>query len=189
MPVLKRNACRSKYRASPCTLPLFNIDLPSLNILLCFVLKEKLESMKKKWLLALGILFLIGVIAAVLIYIFVYNKPQPNYAKKDADYTIKATELFREFRENASKASTKYTGKVLAVEGVLSAVENSNSQIIAVFALADGIFGDEGIRCAFIPEHADEAIETPPGTAVIIKGYCTGYNDTDVIMEHCSMVK
>lgn len=154
-----------------------------------FSVKGKIDFMKRKWVMALGILFVIGVIAAVLIYIFVYNKPQPDYAKKDPDITVTAAELFGQFRENPSQASTKYTGKVLAVKGELSSVENTDSQIIGVFALDEGMFGEEGIRFAFIPEYSDEVIETPPGSSITIKGFCTGYNDTDVIMEHCSIVK
>jgi hypothetical protein len=145
--------------------------------------------MKKKWLAAIGILAIIGIIAAVLIYIFIYNKPQPDYSKIKPDYTVNAEELFTEFQSDISTASAKYTGKVLAVEGNLSSIEKSDSLLIAVFAIDEGLFGEEGIRFAFIPELTAEIESIAPGTPVTIKGYCTGYNDTDVIMEHCSLMK
>lgn len=145
--------------------------------------------MKKRILPVILILFVIGIIAAVLIYIFVYNKPQPDYAKKDADYTLKATELFSEFKTDAAASNARYNGKVLAVKGNLSGVETADSLTIAVFALQEGMFGDEGIRCALIPEYAQEIKSIQPGTEITMKGYCTGFNDTDVIMEHCSLVK
>lgn len=144
--------------------------------------------MKKKWFLVLGSLALVGIIAAVLVYIFVYNKPQPDYSTKEADFTLPATELFHEFRNDPAVAGAKFNGKVLAVQGNLSAVEIADSLTIAVFAIEEGLFGDEGIRFAFIPEHAESIRNTPPQSAITIKGYCTGFNDTDVIMEHCSLV-
>ncbi len=145
--------------------------------------------MKKKWLAAIGIIALIGIIAAVLIYIFVYNKPQPDYAKKKPDFTLKAEQLFTEFKADPSVAGTKYNGKVLAIEGNLNSIEKNDSLLIAVFAIEEGMFGDEGIRFSFIPEYMSDIETIAPGTAVTIKGYCTGYNDTDVIMEHCSLIK
>ncbi|HLO92512.1 MAG: OB-fold protein [Chloroflexota bacterium] len=145
--------------------------------------------MNKKVLLAGSILAVLGIIAAVLIYIFVYNKPQPDFAKEKADYTVKAAELFSEFKTDAKDSNTRYTGKVVAITGKLTGVEKTDSLSIAVFALQEGMFGDEGIRCALIPEHANDVNNISPGTEITLKGYCTGFNDTDVIMEHCSLVK
>ncbi len=145
--------------------------------------------MKKNWILILGSLAIIGVIAAILIYIFVYNKQQPDYSKANPDYTLNGEELFREFRNNPDAAAEKYNGKVLAIEGNLYSVESTDSLTIAVFAIEEGMFGDEGIRFAFIPEFASKIASTPPESLVTIKGYCTGFNDTDVIMEHCSLVE
>ncbi len=145
--------------------------------------------MKKKWLAALRIIALIGIIAAILVYIFVYNKPQPDYAKEKPDFTLNAEQLFKEFQSNPTTAGAKYNGKVLAVDGNLNSIEKSDSLLIAVFAVEEGMFGDEGIRFSFIPELRSEIESVAPGTAITIKGYCTGYNDTDVVMEHCSLVK
>ncbi|HLN53870.1 MAG TPA: hypothetical protein VK212_09185 [Lentimicrobium sp.] len=143
--------------------------------------------MKKKWLAALGILAGIGVIAAVLIYVFVYNKPQPDYSKEKPDFMLNAESLFREFQADPAKASARYNGKVLEVTGSLSSVYKGDSLVIAVFAIDEGMFGEEGIRFAFIPEFASQVESVAPGTSISIKGYCTGFNDTDVIMEHCSL--
>jgi hypothetical protein len=49
------------------------------------------------------------------------------------------------------------------------------------------MFGDEGIRCAMLPNHAQN-IASFIGSDVRLKGYCTGFNETDVIMEKCSIV-
>lgn len=143
---------------------------------------------KRLWAVALA-LAVIGIIAAVLVYIFVYNKPQPDFAKKEADYSVEARSLFEEFRNNPQQAAARYNGKVLAVKGSLSSVEVSDSLTIAVFAIEEGMFGDEGIRFTFIPGKAAGIASVPPNTEVTIKGYCTGFNDTDVILEHCTLVE
>lgn len=145
--------------------------------------------MKKNWILILGSLAIIGVIAAMLVYIFVYNKQQPDYSKAKPDFALNGAELFKEFRSNPVAAAEKYNGKVLSIEGNLNSVESTDSLTIAVFAIEEGMFGDEGIRFAFIPEFAAKIASTPPESLVTIKGYCTGFNDTDVIMEHCSLVE
>jgi hypothetical protein len=143
--------------------------------------------MKRKWIAALGILISIAVLAAVLVYFFVYNKPQPDYAKKKPDFEVSAADLLAEFKNNTETANQKYNGKVLLVSGVLSYVEQSDSLLIAVFAIEVGLFGDEGVRMAFIPEFNDEISAVLPGSQISVKGYCTGYNEVDVIMEHCSI--
>lgn len=145
--------------------------------------------MKRKLLTVVFLMAVIGIIAAVLIYIFVYNKPQPDFAKAKPDYSLKAAELFSEFKTDANASNARYGGKVVAVSGNLSGIEITDSLTVAIFALQEGMFGDEGIRCALIPAYADEVSIITPGTEITLKGYCTGFNDTDVILEHCSLVK
>lgn len=145
--------------------------------------------MKKKWLGIAGVLAATGLLAGLFVYFFVYNKPHIDYSKVSPDIESTATKVFEEFRSNPSASSSKYNGKVLLISGELSAVEQTDSLTIAVFSFEEGLFGSEGIRCTMIPEHANEITNTPPGSAIMLKGYCTGYNDTDVIMEYCSIVK
>lgn len=145
--------------------------------------------MKKKWLMILGILAGIGLIGALLVYFFVYNKPHTDYSKTKPDFEIKAAALFGEFRTNKVASSKKYPGKVISITGELNAIEQTDSLTIAIFGFEEGMFGSEGVRCTMIPEHSAEIIDIAPGTSITIKGYCTGYNDTDVILEHCSLVK
>jgi len=144
--------------------------------------------MKRRLLIVVLALAVVGIIAAVLVYVFVYNKPQPDYATEKADYELEARSLFDEFRNNPQEAAARYNGKVLAVKGSLSSVETSDSLTIAVFAIEEGMFGDEGIRFAFIPGKAAGISSVTLNTEVTIKGYCTGFNDTDVILEHCTLV-
>jgi hypothetical protein len=142
----------------------------------------------KKWIKILGILFVVGVAAAIAGYVFVYNKPHPDYDKLKADYTVQANILYNEFMADAMTASAKYNGKMLNIEGELSETEASDSTSIAYFVLEEGIFGNQGIRISMMPDYAADLAKKSKGDQVIIKGLCAGFNDTDVVLEHGSLV-
>jgi hypothetical protein len=141
----------------------------------------------KTWIKIFTVVVVLGIIGAGLGYKYIYNKPHRNYEKASPDFSLTGTELFTEFKSSPQTAGERYTGKVLAISGTLSAVETPDSLTIAVFAFYEGMFGEEGIRCSMLPGHAG-AISDFVGAEVKIKGYCTGYNETDVIMEKCSIV-
>jgi hypothetical protein len=67
-------------------------------------------------------------------------------------------------------------------------VETPDSLTIVVFALGEGMFGDEGIRLTMLDNHSQAAIALLKDASATLKGYCTGYNGTDVILEKCSIV-
>ena len=142
----------------------------------------------KKWIKILGILFVVGIAAAIAAYVFIYNKPHPSYDKLKADYTIQANILYNEFVMDAMTASAKYNGKMLNIEGILSETEVSDSTSIAYFVLEEGVFGNQGIRISMMPDYAAGLAKKNKGDQVTIKGLCAGFNDTDVILEHGSMV-
>ncbi|MGM0565624.1 MAG: OB-fold protein [Bacteroidota bacterium] len=129
---------------------------------------------------------IVGLIGAFAVYHFVYNKPHKDYAKEEAAYALKAEALFNEFVDNSQKANEKYTGKVVQISGTPDKVENTDSTLVLVFAFAEGMFGDEGIRCHMSPEYQNPDDLNLSGN-MTLKGFCTGYNDTDVILEHCSV--
>lgn len=141
----------------------------------------------KTWVKITLILVALGFIGAGLGYKFVYNKPHINYEKASTDFSLAGSELFSQFKGSTQQASEKYTGKVLEISGKLNSVETPDSLTIAVFTLDEGMFGDEGIRCVMLPNHA-EKISQFIGMDIKLKGYCTGYNETDVIMEKCSII-
>jgi hypothetical protein len=143
----------------------------------------------KTWIKILIGLFITGIIAAVLVYFFVYNKPHPNYEKMDADYSIPAEVLYHDYSSDKTNAGNKYNGKVIAVSGKLSRVEVIDSLTICVFVFNKGVFGDEGLRCTMLPNFREQAKNFHPDGEVHLKGYCTGFNDTDVILEKCSIVQ
>ena len=141
-----------------------------------------------KWIKIIAVLAILGVLAGVLGYFFVYNKPHTDFEKAEADYRLSGKDLFTQYRTNRTAAEQVYNGKVLEVTGAVSYVEQPDSLTIVVFALSEGMFGDEGIRFTMLESHSKDASALTANDPVTIKGYCTGYNDTDVILEKCSIV-
>jgi hypothetical protein len=142
----------------------------------------------KSWVKVILTLFILGVIVAVLVYIFIYNKPQPNYEKKIPQYVLNAQELYHSFADNKINAEKKFNGQVIEVKGELNKIEVNDSLVVAVFVFNQGLFGDEGIRCTFLPKYYEAGSILKSGEEVSIKGFCTGYNETDVILIHCSII-
>jgi len=142
-----------------------------------------------KWVKILVVLVILGMIGGLGGYIFIYNKPHVNYEKSKVDYSLSGEDLFAEYTSHRHEAENKYNGKVLEVSGYVNAIENPDSQTIVVFVLSDGLFGDEGIRFSMLQKYNAKANALIPGTRVSIKGYCTGYNDTDIIFEKCSITQ
>jgi hypothetical protein len=142
----------------------------------------------KTWVkLAVG-LVLVGILVITAVYFFIYNKPHTNYETADVSYHVSVQELYQSFVEDRILADSLYTGEVLIIEGPVTRIEAFGSLVIAVFALNEGMFGEEGVRCTFLPKFNDKISQIEDGDFLKIKGYCTGYNDSDVILEHCSLI-
>lgn len=142
----------------------------------------------KTWVKIILGLAVVGIIALFLVYKFVYNKQHPDYENAEAQFSMTATELFQAFKTNKDAASTKYNGKMITLTGKLSKVESADSLVIAVFVFSQGDFGDEGVRCTMLKKFNDAADKLQPDGDFMVKGYCTGYNETDVILEKCSII-
>lgn len=142
----------------------------------------------KTWMkIGLG-LVVIGIIGAVVVYKFVYNKPHPDYETVTADFRIEAKQLFSEFKSDETAAGQKYNGKVIEISGIPTSIEDADSMLIVVFAFEEGVFGSEGIRITMLPKFNDQLKDNPLEN-ITLKGFCTGFNDTDVIFEKGSIVK
>ncbi|MCF8304778.1 MAG: OB-fold putative lipoprotein [Bacteroidales bacterium] len=139
-----------------------------------------------KWLKIIIILAIIGVLAGLGVYFFLYNKPHPDYAEEKPEYKLEAQELFEAFTGNRKQAEKKYNGKIIQISGTPDKVQKTDSLTIVVFAFEQGMFGNEGVRCTMLPAYV-EASKNVAGQNTVIKGYCSGYNDSDVILEHCSL--
>ncbi|MGE5424731.1 MAG: OB-fold protein [Syntrophothermus sp.] len=142
----------------------------------------------KLWLKIILGLFILGIIAAALVWKFYINKPQPDYEELKPDYAMTAAELYKNFINHPGEANKLYLGKIIEVTGQLNKIETTDSLVTAVFVFDKGMFGDAGLRCTMMKKFNDEARKLKTDGNVKLKGYCTGYNEgSDVIMEHCSL--
>jgi hypothetical protein len=143
--------------------------------------------MKKNLIIIAAILVLTGA-AAFIVYKYVYNKPHPDYVQAQTEVKINAKRLWVDYSMNKDIADPKYTGKVIEVTGLIMRTETADNLVIVVFAFKRGDFGDEGIRITMLPEFARAAQGINPFKNVTIKGFCTGYNGQDIIMENGSII-
>lgn len=132
------------------------------------------------------VVILLGIIGAIAVYLYV-NKPHPDYAGLEPDYTLRAESLYYEFKENPESAAAKYNGKMIKITGKPYSTEKADTMLIIVYAFEEGLFGAEGIRCSVLPEFKKKINENNFSDDFSIKGFCVGYNDTDVILEKCSI--
>lgn len=146
--------------------------------------------MKRKIIIKAAIaLFVIGLVSAGLVYQFVINKPHRDYEKAKPAYIVSASDLFDSFRANRELAEQKYNGQVVMLSGKIDKIEVSESLVTGVFVFDQGMFGDEGIRCTMLPQHAPSLKSMDEGSDIQLKGYLTGYNETDIILEQCSVIR
>ena len=143
----------------------------------------------KKWIIILLSLIAIGAIVAVIFYKFYVNKAHKDIENADADYKLKTEVLYKEYTSTKAHADSLYNGKVVQISGKVDKIETSDTLVIAVFTFAKDDFGDAGIRCTMLKKHNEDAKKIAVGTVISVKGLCSGYNDTDVILEKCSIVK
>lgn len=142
----------------------------------------------KNWLKVFALAAVVGIIAIAYMWFFVYNKPHKNIEKAKPDYELTAEDCYNHYYMGKNSEAKNYTGKVLQITGTPTSVEKNDTTSVVVFAFNSGMFGDEGIRCTMLPKYNETAVSQ--GSEIItIKGYCAGYNDTDVILEQCSIIK
>lgn len=127
-----------------------------------------------------------GVLVGAYVYFFMLNKSHPDYENLEADLNISAIELYKDCQNGNA---LKYTGKILEVYGTPTHVETADTRIILVYVYNEGLFGPEGIRATLLPDFNEKTIEVDLSQPILIKAYCTGFNDTDVILEKASIIQ
>jgi hypothetical protein len=141
----------------------------------------------KKWIKILAVLAVIGIAAVSYVYVFVYNKAHPDYAQLEPKISLTAEHCFTTFRTNESEANERFVGKMIQLSGNLNQIEHAEDQTIFYFILSEGMFGNEGVRVSMLPH--EQLSNITAGENITLKGFCTGYNQTDVILEHGSVIQ
>ena len=143
--------------------------------------------MSKKMKYLLGALCVV-IIGAIIVYLYI-NKPHPSYEKLKPQFTVAPKAIYDEYKANGKATALKYNGKMVELKGAISKIENSDTLVTIVFAFSQGLFGDEGVRCAMLPKLNATIKGMKQGDAVDLKGLCQGFNETDVIFEKCSLIQ
>jgi hypothetical protein len=145
--------------------------------------------MKKLIRIAL-ILVALGLISAALVWKFYINKPHEDIENATPAYQMTADEIWKQYNSNLKTADSLYTGKVIEISGNLSRTDKADSMVYAVFVMeADSMFGDKSVRCEMLQKYNAEITALPKDTPVKLKGFCTGFDQTDIKFDKCSPVK
>lgn len=139
----------------------------------------------KRFIKIIVVLFVAGVLAAAYVWFFVYNKPHRDFEKAKPVIVESARQCYQNFKANPRASES---GKVIELYGLPAGIEHSDSLVVVVFAFQKGMFGNEGIRCTVLPNFRKATTELSLHDTLYIKGFCSGYNGTDVILEDCSII-
>jgi len=144
----------------------------------------------KKLLKIAVILAVIGVVVAALVWKFYVNKPHEDVESSTPVYSIATEEIWKQYNADLKNADSLYTGKVIELTGKLNRTDKSDTLVYAVFVMeVDSMFGDKSVRCEMLQKYNNEASALPKDAPVKIKGFCTGFDQTDIKFNKCSIVK
>jgi len=131
------------------------------------------------------LVLLMGVVSIGFVA-YMYNKPHKNIASTQPDYSLTATEIYREFEETEPQANERYLNKVVAITGKLSGIE-ANEKGDPVLVLETGT-ALGGVRCTMESGQTQQIATLQEGGEVQVKGICTGML-LDVILIQCVLIK
>ena len=142
-----------------------------------FEIKLNILQMKinrRKLVKVVGILALAGIIiigGGTAYYMF--NMPHRNVQSINADYSISASKLVREYLENPNSANEKYLAddgdsKVLAITGKVSKIDKDLNEQAVVILKSEA--DKAGVNCTFTKETNQSTSSLIVGETVTIKG-------------------
>jgi hypothetical protein len=142
-------------------------------------------------ILKIGFILLVtGLVAAALVWKFYVNKPHDNIEKATPAYSVSTEEIWSRYNTDRKIADSLYNNQVIEVTGNLSRIDKNDTLVSAIFVMAaDSMFGDKTIACQMYKKYNEEAVALIAGAKVKIKGFCVGYDDTDIKFNKCSIVK
>lgn len=135
--------------------------------------------MNKKTLLIL--LALLGLMALIL-GLYMYNKPLEDLGSATVAESLEATALYQAFEADEATANQRFLGKIVQVSGTVLDIGRTDPQSVSITLEAGGLLG--GVLCIIDPAHADITSKWSPGMQVSLKGECTGMLN-DVQLTRC----
>lgn len=130
--------------------------------------------MIKKFLIAIGLLVLIGICTGI----YMWNKPHKKV--EDAKgISITAEALSNEYNKDEKAADVKYLNKAIEVSGTISEIDkNQDGGLMVILQTADPM---AGVQCTL----RDKAAVVAKGQNIVIKGFCSGNGITGVSLTDC----
>jgi hypothetical protein len=139
--------------------------------------------MSRKAIIAL-ILFAVAIIAAFIVWKWVFKKSDINVSSQKAIIEIEAAVLTHEFENNEEVSNANYLGKIITVSGIVNSITNDEKNVNVYLKNEDEL---SGVMCS-LDKSTFDADQIKTGNRVKIKGICAGYL-MDVQLNKCSLEK
>jgi len=146
--------------------------------------------MKKKVLITLGIIAVIGfIVGGIGLYLFF--KPTKDFAKSKADFTLTSDQLFADFSKDEKVSTAKYVSndKTLEITGTVQSVtDNSDSTKTIILSVGS----PDGDICCTLTKEQSLTAKISEKQSIKLKGQCTGLQELiakEVIMIRCAIVE
>ena len=117
------------------------------------------------------------IVIAAGAYFYVNRKTQ-SLTESRADYKISAIKFLEEYSSDQLLSDKKYLGKIIQVDGNLKDIEKDDKGFLT-FVLGD-LTSMSSVRCSIDTMLVIDESAYPVGTAVSLKGECTGFNADDL---------
>jgi predicted phosphodiesterase len=137
--------------------------------------------MSKKVLIII-LVFILGIMGALITYLWTFRKTDLSVSSKNTDFEISAGELLQHFENDEVSANETFVDKVIIVKGPVDTVSEDSLTITVYLKEEDAV---SGVLCSF-DKSVISAEGLNKGNVVRIKGICSGYL-MDVILNRCSL--
>ena len=121
----------------------------------------------------LGVLLVLGLAAAVLIYVFVWNKPHRSLLDEEPVFKGTAETFAKTFFENPESMHDSLFDKVISLNGTVGTSERTGDSTIQISFVTP----EAEILCGFSGEAGFSLKDPPQGTEMSIRGIYTGFTE------------
>lgn len=128
--------------------------------------------------LILGMVIIAMLLAGAYAY-NEYNRKAANLSKVEPTLIVAAKTLVSDYLTDEGVANKKYLGKIIEVKGVVISRDEQN------IVLGDGA-ATNNVSCT-LDDKGQKSILPNPGTALIVRGVCTGFL-IDVELNRCVII-
>jgi hypothetical protein len=131
----------------------------------------------KKIKVIIVILIVVGLVVAGIGKYFI-DKKTVGLEHSKVDFTISCDSIFNEFTTDKTKATQKYLGKTVLLNGIVSSVEKDGNNVSVMYRT---LGGQGNVVCRMDSLDAPK-LKAAEGQNLRLKGECTGYED-DLLVE------